>query len=197
MSKYEVSQLTWKSVVEPGTFFKSSRTKPVNNVSWEQAIKFCNQLSDLWELQPAYIINDEEIVFDTIANGWRLPTEAEWEYAAKSNTNDDYFGSNSPNKIAWFLDNSGMNIQPKGLLEPNGFGLYDILGNLEEWCWDYYSEDSYKNTSSTDPTGVSIGDVRVSRGGHYSSGEANIRTTSRNSDNNLKFKGLRIVRNFD
>lgn len=197
MSVFEISQFTWKSISEPNTYFKNSRTKPVSNISWIEAIEFCNKLSLLWELTPAYEINGDEVIFDTEANGWRLPTEAEWEYAAKANTNDDFYGEENPNKIAWFIENSGMNIQPSGLLLPNNFGLYDMLGNLEEWCWDYYSANSYNNIESTDPIGVERADFRVSRGGSFSSGAANVRTNSRNGDNKLTDKGFRIVRNFD
>ncbi|MDC1067518.1 SUMF1/EgtB/PvdO family nonheme iron enzyme [Candidatus Kapabacteria bacterium] len=193
-SKFEVSEFLWKTVLNQKGIFNNSKTKPASNLNWFQAVEFCNKLSNLWGLDSVYTIDSDVVGFDTLANGWRLPTESEWEYAALGKTESDYYGFDNPSQIAWYSKNSGYNIQPSGKLMANSFGMYDMLGNLEEWCWDYYSITSYSQAKAVNPTGPNEGEFRVARGGNFKSGIAEIRCSSRVGNNNLETKGLRIVR---
>jgi hypothetical protein len=192
ISQFEVSQDTWRKVMNDRIIFKYSITKPADNISWIDAILFCNKLSNQFELDSVYAINGDLVSYDTSANGWRLPTESEWEYAASGGNNEEYYGFSSL-QVAWYQINSGFNLQPSGNLLPNSFGIFDMLGNLEEWCWDDYTHNTSIDLTLTKP----INSVHVSKGGHYKSGKSSIRVSSKSSDQNESYKGLRIVRNLD
>jgi formylglycine-generating enzyme required for sulfatase activity len=165
------------------SYFKGDNL-PVERVSWYDAVEYCNRRSEKEGLTPAYMIDknrsdpDNKSEADTIkwevrwnraANGYRLPTEAEWEYAAKGGNKDqtvfEYSGSNSPDAVAWYGDNSGGKTHPVGTKQPNSLGLYDMSGNVYEWCGDWYG--SYASGSQTDPGGPSSGTYRVIRGGGW------------------------------
>ena len=110
---------------------------PVERVSWYDAIRFCNRLSKINGLKKAYTITgDNKVIWDETANGFRLPTVEEWAYAAKGNENYKYSGSDDIYDVAWYSGNSGGKIHPVGQLDPNGYNLYDMSGNVLEWCWD-------------------------------------------------------------
>lgn len=118
-------------------------TNPVENVSWKDAILFCNKLSEKAQLNSCYSVskNDERISFDKHANGFRLPTEAEWQFACQAGTKEIRYGE--LDKIAWVKSNAQNSTQGVGIKEPNAFGLYDMLGNVWEWCNDIYDETVY------------------------------------------------------
>ncbi len=128
--------------------------KPVVNISWNDAISFCNLLSQKAGLKECYSIsNDGENIFcDWESDGYRLPTEAEWQYACKAGTTGYRYGE--LDKIAWYNENSGDKIHEVGRKEANAWGLYDMLGNVWEWCWDLYDEQVY-------------GSYRIFRGGSW------------------------------
>ena len=172
-----------------------STNLPVHNVTWFEAIRFCNEISKRMNLDTCYIIVNDTIVFyDTTAKGYRLPTEAEWEFSCKSATAGDYYGY-TPEKIAWFNLNSGYSPHPSGTLMANHFGLYDMLGNVWEWCWDYYSNTYYKDSLFINPLGPLNGALRVLRGGSCTSGSAYIRVSNRlYPENDFKFCGIRLAR---
>lgn len=195
VSKYEVSQLIWENVMGYNNSLIKSPNLPVHNVSWYEAILFCNQISKRMNLDTCYIFqNDTLIYYDTLASGYRLLTEAEWEFACKSGTADDYYGYN-PEQIAWFNLNSGYSPHPCGTLTANKYGLYDMLGNVWEWCWDYYSMTYYKDSIFINPIGPSNGSQRVLRGGSCSSGTAYIRASNRfYPESDYKFCGIRLAR---
>ncbi|MFO7882631.1 MAG: SUMF1/EgtB/PvdO family nonheme iron enzyme [Kosmotogaceae bacterium] len=159
--------------------------RPVNDVSWWDAIEYCNWLSEKDNLPVAYRLQDEDDegeMLDASGNvttdpsqvvGYRLPTEAEWEYAARGGKNDDqykYSGSNDPDEVAWYRENAynedveAISTWPVGLLLPNALGIYDMSGNVEEWCSDFYS--TYSAEAKTNPF-VNSGSERVIRGGSY------------------------------
>jgi sulfatase modifying factor 1 len=124
---------------------------PVACVSWLDAVRFCNTLSEREELVPAYRL-DADIEWDAAANGYRLPTEAEWEHACRAGTTGARYGP--LDEIAWHRGNSHEQMHDVGGKRPNAWGLYDMLGNVWEWCWDVYDAEVY-------------GTYRVLRGGGW------------------------------
>jgi len=127
---------------------------PVEGVAWWDAVRFCNALSRREGLMPAYRLHgdDEAVEWDTSADGYRLPTEAEWEHACRAGTTEARYGP--LDEIAWHRGNSDERIHDVGGKQPNRWGLYDMLGNVWEWCWDVYDAEVY-------------GSYRVLRGGGW------------------------------
>ncbi len=181
MGKYEVTQREWREIMgnNPSNF--KGDNLPVENVSWYDAVDYCNKRSIKEGLTPAYRGSGDGITCDWNANGYRLPTEAEWEYAAKggkgSPENYTYSGSNSVDAVAWYDGNSGGRTQPVGTKTANSLGIHDMSGNVWEWCWDWYG--SYSNSSQTDPWGPSFGAYRVLRGGSWSDSAGYVRSAFR------------------
>ncbi|SFB39800.1 Formylglycine-generating enzyme, required for sulfatase activity, contains SUMF1/FGE domain [Amycolatopsis marina] len=126
---------------------------PLTNVSWFDAIELCNQFSARSGLRQAYLRDASgEVTCDWSAEGYRLPTEAEWQYACKAGTSGYRYGE--IDDIAWYADNSGGRVHDVGGKAPNPWGLHDMLGNVWEWCWDLYDEEVY-------------GEYRIFRGGGW------------------------------
>jgi formylglycine-generating enzyme required for sulfatase activity len=124
---------------------------PVESVSWLDAVQFCNALSEREGLTPAYGLRDD-VEWDTAADGYRLPTEAEWEHACRAGTTGPRYGQ--LDEIAWYRGNSNERMHDVGGKQPNALGLYDMLGNSWDWCWDIYDAEVY-------------GGYRVLRGGGW------------------------------
>lgn len=167
--------------------------RPVTNVSWEAAVKFCNWLSDRENIDVYYKIMSDSSSFKVEINpgskGYRLPTEAEWEYAARGGQGGkvySYSGSNDFKEVAWIRDNSGNTPREVGLKKPNDLGLYDMSGNVWEWCWDIYDRGYYSQSPEKNPLGPDKGTDRVYRGGSWKSGQDELRLTVRqhNTQNN-------------
>jgi formylglycine-generating enzyme required for sulfatase activity len=154
----------------------STDQHPVENVSWIDAVKFCNRLSEL-EGRPAFyaMIRETVRVPDWKAKGYRLPTEAEWEYACAGD-------STNLGDQAWSYRNSGSATHAVGRKRANRFGLHDMLGNVWEWCWDAYDENYYKHPLGEDPVGPDAGAaaLRVFRGGGWFSDPRYCRAAIRN-----------------
>lgn len=195
VSCYEVSQHLYSTMMGNNPSDLKHGSYPVYNVTWIDAIRFCNTLSLAAGLAPAYTIIESSLYvsFDTTANGWRLPTEAEWEYFSAITLNTD----TDINDYAWFASNSSSSPKTTGLLKPNSFGLYDVLGNVWEWCWDYYAARYYDISPVVNPLGPATGENRVIRGGSCDDGKVIIRNQYRagcltiNKDTKI---GFRIVR---
>lgn len=164
MSRYVVRQSLYHAVMGENPSSVKGDDLPVTDVSWFDAVRFCNALSDRERRRRAYRIGEGEqptVEWDPTADGFRLPTEAEWEYAARAGTTTAYsFGDDASqlDEYAWWGNNSNMRPHPVGMKKPNPWGLLDVHGNVYEWCWDIW--DAYDKPRST------VG-VRVLRGGSF------------------------------
>lgn len=202
---YEVTQLEYRQLTgdTPSTF-KGSEFLPVEQVTWFDAVRFCNQLSEREHRLPYYKIDGKDVTI-LGGNGYRLPTEAEWEYACRapqssSTATKHPFGDNDEDlgRYAWFGQNSEWTTHPVGQKLPNRWGLYDMQGNVWEWCQDWYWASSFASAPESIPQGPALSSHRVSRGGAWNFNPWDCRPESRMNDepgtrfNNL---GFRVARN--
>lgn len=178
IGRYEVTQEEWQAVMgsNPAEFRGSKR--PVENVSWNDCQEFIRKLNAMTGKQ------------------FRLPSEAEWEYAARGGNRSrgyKYAGSNDLSSVAWHDDNSGGQTHEVGSKQPNELGLFDISGNVWEWCQDWYG--GYSSSSQTNPTGPSSGSIRVFRGGCWGGNARLCRVSDRSSfpDHRSYNLGLRLA----
>jgi formylglycine-generating enzyme required for sulfatase activity len=199
VSTCEVNQRLYELIMDENPSEIKGNNYPIYNVKWLDAIQFCNFLSDESGLQRVYTIIDSPnyVSFDTTANGWRLPTEAEWEYfALDSNANITFPNADAQlKKYAWYSSNSSLNPHYTGLLIPSSLGLYDILGNVWEWCWDYYNENYYSISPIVNPQGPNQGTQHIMRGGSCEDNKLIVRFQCRKSDKPTQKVGFRLVRN--
>ena len=209
VGKYPVTQLLWERIM--GTHWNTFQgaIRPVESVKWYACIEFCNALSTKKGLEPVYTIDAADyrtVTCNWNANGFRLLTEAEWEYCAQGDKYHKYAGSNNADEVSWHEGNSQDQTHPVGQKKPNHFGLYDMSGNVSEWCWDRIDTEGfgdingdsrYQNTHATDPSGSEIGSFRVKRGGSWYSAPTVSRVSSRSSfdpEGVLDDLGFRIAR---
>ena len=175
---------------------------PAMNVSWECAIKYCNWLSSKHRYDKVYSIRTDSTGFhvegaDFSANGYRLPTEAEWEYAAKGAPGTTANNSSGTGVMGWYMETSENKPHEVGTSKSNRLGLYDMRGNVAEWCWDFYGAKYYSNSPENNPKGPNSGKHRVYRGGYFTSELYLIAPTKRyNLAPTIKtgMVGLRLVR---
>ncbi len=197
MSATEVTQAQYEAVMgsNPSEFKGASR--PVEMVSWYDAVRFCNALSEREGLTAAYRISGENVTWNLDADGYRLPTEAEWEYACRAGTTTRFHSGNSDSDlelVGWYSGNSGEQTHDVGTKQPNAWGLYDMHGNVWEWCWDWYGD---YGGSVTDPAGPRSGSRRVLRGGSWYFLAQHCRSANRyrfNPDGRDSSFGFRVVR---
>lgn len=152
ISRYLITRQLYREIVEgsPEEWAndKDDQQLPANHVTWFDAVKICNALSEQVGLQACYRIDGKQVEWDREADGYRLPTEAEWEFACRAGTTSQWFFGDDPAELgryAWFRDNSEKKAHPVGEKEPNPLGLHDMIGNVWEWCWDWYGD--YKEDS--------------------------------------------------
>jgi formylglycine-generating enzyme required for sulfatase activity len=184
MDRHEVTQAEYEKLGKIEAFPNPSHFQgpdlPVEQVTWPQAARFCNARSRVEGLKPCY--NEDTGECDFTADGYRLPTEAEWEYACRAGTGTDYSFGDEARKLgdfAWFADNAGKKTHPVGQKRPNAWGLYDMHGNVAEWCQDVYDKGYYAASPDKDPRGPADGKEYVLRGGSWKSAADALRSSYR------------------
>ncbi|MFH1719563.1 MAG: SUMF1/EgtB/PvdO family nonheme iron enzyme [Planctomycetota bacterium] len=203
MDKYEVVQEQFAKFQFPDPSHFKNPQNPLEQINWTDAALYCNERSRAEGLGPCY--NEETWECNFAAGGYRLPTEAEWEYACRAGTKSKYGFGDDARKLkdyAWFADNSSGKTHPVGQKKPNPWGLYDMHGNVTEWCNELYSEDYYGQSPDKDPKGPASGRERVLRGGAWNSSAESCRSAYRSSDPSINDTclasdaiGFRCVRN--
>jgi formylglycine-generating enzyme required for sulfatase activity len=179
--------------------FPGEERRPVESISWFDAVAFCNALSAREGLDVCYDVEGDHVSFGP-GSGYRLPTEAEWEYACRSGTTTQRHCGDAQDVLAgsaWYWDNSAGRPHPVGQKNPNEWGLFDMLGNIWEWCWDWADWNYYRESPVDDPLGPSIGSNRIYRGGGWLSFAWYCRSASRGQgvpSQRYNFLGFRVVR---
>ncbi|HOE10921.1 MAG TPA: formylglycine-generating enzyme family protein [bacterium] len=199
IGKYELTQAQWQALMHSNpSKFGPKPNNPVEMVSWYDFARFCNELSRVQQLTPVY--DESTWTANRSANGYRLPTEAEWEYACRAGTTtrfywgDDLDGTQIVN-YAWCWDNSHDGTKEVGLKAPNAWGLYDISGNVWEWCYDW--DTPYPSKAVTDPVGEQPGDFRILRGGAWINAPRDCRSANRIRmlpHSQVGHRGMRLAR---
>jgi formylglycine-generating enzyme required for sulfatase activity len=184
MGKYEVTQAQWHEIMNNNPSEFKDDTRPVERVSWNDVQAFIQKLNTIEE-----------------TNKYRLPTEAEWEYAARAGSEHAYGFGDNINKLsqyAWYRKNSAGETHPVGQLKPNAWGLFDMHGNVHEWCQDWFDRKYYSQGPSNDPSGPLSGLAKVLRGGDWGSEDWYCRCASRSlssPDRRSNRLGFRLIRN--
>lgn len=204
IARYELSQAQWYKVMGYNNSYNSSSSLyPAELISWLEAIEFCNALSVLEGYEECYTISGSTVTADYTKKGYRLPTEAEWEFAARGGNSSlgyKYSGSNDVEDVGYYRDNA-TSTQEVGSKKANELGLYNMSGNVSEWCWDWFSTVYYSESPSSNPMGpdASYGlteDMHVVRGGSYISYYDSLYVGSRNCDysEGSRATGIRLAR---
>ncbi len=212
VTKYEISQKIYSLVMGANPSTVIGLDLPVHNITWEDAALFCNNLSDQYGLSPVYELGGLSSTINLNSPGWRLPSEAEWEYMAGGGESHQFLSYSDLSEGAWYNANSGYVVHSVGIKKENSLGLFDMLGNVAEYCSDSYISDFYSATYSAtfsntfsgtftaqvianNPIAHTGGDSHVIRGGSCVQSDRYCRLTARSSTLKQKdFVGFRIVR---
>jgi len=205
MDKYPVTQKDYQSLMSANPSQHRGENRPVENVSWHEAVAYANRLSESKGLAPAYNISGANVTVVSGSNGYRLATEAQWEYAARARAGDEHYtysGSNDASLVAVHGRTSGGTANV-GTLAANSLGLYDMSGNVYEWVWDWYGDYNNLAANETDPQGPTTGNNRVLRGGYWGGPAYSARSTARAwnaptvKDSNTGFRLVRPMQKWE
>jgi formylglycine-generating enzyme required for sulfatase activity len=183
LDKFIVTQEIYEKVMGVNPSKRKDKRNPVERTQWTDAVRFCNKCSELEGLTPCYDLTTWQCNFD--ATGYRLPTEAEWEYACRAGSTAKYCCGDSESDLvhyAWFKPESQGKPHPVGEKRPNHWGLYDVHGNVWQWCNDWYGEGTYAESTKEDPRGPAAGKMRVLRGGAWDSTPDKCRAACRHKE---------------
>lgn len=198
ISPHETTREQWAMVNADYPYAPEDKYIPITGVSFYEVLEYCNAKSELDGLNPCYEFTANTVDCDFTANGYRLPTEAEWEYAAKGGLRVDftrYSGSNTPDAVGWYNGNSDGEVHPVGQKPANQLDLFDMSGNVYEWVWNWYARYTWKQNTLFE--GPPIGTDKVIRGGSWYHGAREMRVTDRKSakpHSNTNYIGFRLVR---
>lgn len=211
MAATEVSQALYEEVIGTNPSRWISPLRPVENVTWFDCVRFCNQLSEVHGFQPAYKISENTVGWEQSADGYRLPTEAEWEYASRAGTSTRFSFGDDPSQLHRFGNycdrtcdrqwrdtahvDGYYHTSPIGSFASNPWGLFDMHGNLWEWCWDWWTP--FESSALIDPLGPAAGNIKAERGGCWEVGPDMCRQAYRHyvePDQKRSYLGFRIVR---
>ncbi len=201
IARVPVTQVLYSAVMKKAPSRFKGDELPVESVSWIDAVNFCNGLSGIMGLGLAYDIDGERVTWISESDGFRLPTEAEWEYACRAGTTNRFACGDLEsdlNTIGWYTNNSELKTQAVGKLKASNWGIHDMHGNVWEWCWDWY-KGGYDKEQVDDPKGPERGSNRVVRGGSWAAGAEDCRSAIRddsvpdNRDNRVGFRLSRSV----
>ena len=184
IDQYEVTQEEFQRVMGENPSKVKGQKNPVEQIRWSDAVRYCNARSRLEGLEAAYDLDTWTCRFE--ANGYRLPTEAEWEYAARAGATSAYVFGDEETKLkqhAWYKANAGGKPRPVRQRRPNAWKLYDMHGNVWEWCNDFYKVDYYLESPEKDPRGPVSGEKKVLRGGCWNSNPDACRSAYRYNEN--------------
>jgi len=204
LAKYPVTQAEYEAIMGTNPSQTRGPNNPVDRVSWLMAVEYCNRRSIAEGLTPVYTINGANVTWNREANGYRLPTEAEWEFACRAGTTTPFYTGDNMDAAGWNRDNSVTVVDgfrsrstfPVGQKLPNAWGLYDMHGNVLEWCWDWMA--NYTAEPKVDPIGPATGTRRIYRGGCFDFPASSCRSAYRFGNRpsfSMFYTGFRVARN--
>ena len=191
MSMIPITKGLWFHVMDSNPSKYTGSNKPVHQITWYEAVLFCNQISERMGLSPVYVIADGRVQWDRMANGFRMPTEAEWEYASRTRDDLQFSGGDQIEMVGWTVEQQLEDLPNVAQKKPNLWGFHDMSGLVFEWCWDDHKPYQSDETSK-------IG-AKVCRGGSWQHEAVWARCTTRYPlpPDHRGVVGLRLVRNVD